>query len=99
MKWSHGPLIFDAGTYPFPEACPYLARALDAYGRERMMWGSDFSAIRYVRQAVGSGPEFTCALLYARQSRPVGKRPAMGAGPHRAQGAELGTGGLRGRAR
>lgn len=70
VKWSHGPLIFDAKAYPFPEVRPYLARALDAFGRERMMWGSDFSAIPYVRAAVGTGPEFSWseALYYVRDN-------------------------------
>ena len=46
VKWCHAPRIFGASKYPFPEARPYLARTLDAFGRERIMWASDFTASR-----------------------------------------------------
>jgi L-fuconolactonase len=46
VKWCHAPRVFGATSYPFAEARPYLARTLDAFGRERVMWASDFTASR-----------------------------------------------------
>jgi L-fuconolactonase len=46
VKWCHAPRVFGASKYPFPEARPYLARTLDSFGRERVMWASDFTASR-----------------------------------------------------
>jgi predicted TIM-barrel fold metal-dependent hydrolase len=46
LKWCHAPRVFGSANYPFPELSPYLARTLDAFGPERVMWASDFTAIR-----------------------------------------------------
>jgi len=46
VKWCHAPRVFGAPQYPFLEVMPYLARTLDAFGRERIMWASDFTAVR-----------------------------------------------------
>jgi L-fuconolactonase len=43
LKWSHAPFFFAATPYPFPDAVALLQRALDAFGPERIMWGSDFT--------------------------------------------------------
>jgi len=61
LKWCHAPRVFRAPRYPFPEVMPHLARSLDAFGRERIMWGSDFTAIR-------SGHTWADALFYLRDS-------------------------------
>jgi len=46
VKWCHAPRVFGATHYPFRETAPYLARTLEAFGRERVMWASDFTASR-----------------------------------------------------
>lgn len=44
IKWAHAPVMFDAAGYPNLAARPYLRKALDAFGAERVMWASDISA-------------------------------------------------------
>jgi predicted TIM-barrel fold metal-dependent hydrolase len=44
LKWAHAPGMFGAAGYPNLAARPYLRRALDAFGAERVMWASDISA-------------------------------------------------------
>lgn len=67
LKWCHAPCIFGAKAFPYPEVRPFLNRALEAFGRERIMWASDFSAEPHVRQGCG-GPDVRWgdALHYLR---------------------------------
>jgi predicted TIM-barrel fold metal-dependent hydrolase len=45
LKWAHAPAMFSARDgYPFLSLRPWLRRVLDAFGAERVMWGSDISA-------------------------------------------------------
>jgi len=44
LKWGHAPVMFDAAGYPNLGARPFLRKALDAFGAERVMWASDISA-------------------------------------------------------
>ncbi len=44
LKWGHAPVMFDAAGYPNLAARPFLRKALDAFGAERVMWASDISA-------------------------------------------------------
>lgn len=44
LKWAHAPVSFDAAGYPNRAARPYLRRAVDAFGPDRVMWASDISA-------------------------------------------------------
>lgn len=44
LKWAHAPAMFDAAGYPNLAARPYLRKALNAFGAERIMWASDISA-------------------------------------------------------
>lgn len=48
VKWCHAPEFFRAKAYPFPEVQPFLMRTLEAYGRERVMWASDFTAVKWI---------------------------------------------------
>ena len=41
LKWCQAPQRFSHQTYPFHDAMPFLRRALDALGPERVMWASD----------------------------------------------------------
>jgi predicted TIM-barrel fold metal-dependent hydrolase len=43
LKWCHGHHFFEAGPYPFPGLQKEMARAIDAYGVQRMVWASDFT--------------------------------------------------------
>lgn len=45
VKWGHGPELFHAGEYPFGPATDKLLQILNAFGRERVMWASDYTAI------------------------------------------------------
>ncbi len=44
LKWAHAPVMFDAAGYPNLAARPFLRRALNAFGAERVMWASDITA-------------------------------------------------------
>jgi predicted TIM-barrel fold metal-dependent hydrolase len=44
LKWAHAPAMFDAPGYPNAATRPFLRKALDAFGAERVMWASDISA-------------------------------------------------------
>jgi predicted TIM-barrel fold metal-dependent hydrolase len=44
LKWAHAPVMFDAAGYPNLAARPFLRKALDAFGADRVMWASDISA-------------------------------------------------------
>ena len=61
LKWCHAAPVFDSREYPFESVMPQLRRALDAFGRERIMWASDFTAIR-------SGHRWGDMLFYIRES-------------------------------
>lgn len=44
LKWAHTGVMFDAPGYPNLAARPFLRKAVDAFGAERVMWASDISA-------------------------------------------------------
>jgi predicted TIM-barrel fold metal-dependent hydrolase len=44
LKWAHAPNMFDAPGYPNESLRPFLRKALNAFGAERIMWASDISA-------------------------------------------------------
>lgn len=44
LKWAHAGNMLDAPGYPNEGARPWLRKALDTFGAERIMWASDFSA-------------------------------------------------------
>jgi predicted TIM-barrel fold metal-dependent hydrolase len=46
FKWAHAPAFLSVKPYPFRDLEPKLARVLDAYGRERVMWASDYTVSR-----------------------------------------------------
>ena len=45
LKWAHASAIFEAPDYPNLGVRPHLRRTLDAFGAERVMWGSDITAL------------------------------------------------------
>jgi len=47
LKWAHAPRLGGAAErYPFPTALEFLQRAIDVFGRERIMWASDYTRAR-----------------------------------------------------
>jgi len=44
LKWGHAQGLFSVSGYPFAGLRPYLRRALNAFGAERIMWAGDASA-------------------------------------------------------
>lgn len=69
LKWSHAPLILGAGEYPFEDIRPHLNRAMDAFGRERIMWASDATTIATV-SSVWGGKAYSWAeaLFYIKDN-------------------------------
>ena len=61
MKWAHAPTFLSVEDYPFRDLEPKLAHVLDAFGRERVMWASDYTITRR-RQSWAE------ALFYLRDS-------------------------------
>ncbi|MDB5395004.1 MAG: amidohydrolase [Rhodospirillales bacterium] len=47
LKWAHAPAFLSTEPYPFPDLEPKLARALDAFGPERVLWASDYTVSRH----------------------------------------------------
>jgi L-fuconolactonase len=45
LKWVHGPRVFSSPAYPSESVTVQLARAVEALGRERVIWGSDTTAV------------------------------------------------------
>ena len=41
LKWAHAPSRLDAAGYPNAAARPFLRKAINAFGAERIMWASD----------------------------------------------------------
>ena len=66
LKWAHAPVMFDAAGYPNLAARPYLRKALDAFGAERVMWASDISA----NQTGESWAELIFAITDTPELRP-----------------------------
>jgi predicted TIM-barrel fold metal-dependent hydrolase len=44
LKWAHAPVMFGAAGYPNLAARPFLRKALDVFGADRIMWASDITA-------------------------------------------------------
>jgi predicted TIM-barrel fold metal-dependent hydrolase len=45
LKWAHAASVFEHAAYPGESLWPILRRALNAFGAERVMWGSDASVV------------------------------------------------------
>jgi predicted TIM-barrel fold metal-dependent hydrolase len=41
VKVCHAPMLLKAGAFPFEAVRPYLRRAIEAFGVERLLWASD----------------------------------------------------------
>lgn len=62
LKWAHAPMMFESPGYPNSGTRPFLRKALDAFGAERIMWASDISA--------NMTGESWAELLFAIRSNP-----------------------------
>jgi predicted TIM-barrel fold metal-dependent hydrolase len=71
VKLSGGPSLSDA-SYPFTDLWPLLDRYLEAYGPDRLMWGSDWTRVHnasyregvdYLRESDRLTPDVADALL------------------------------------
>lgn len=45
LKWAHTQRLFDAPDYPYDPVRPFLRRAIEAFGADRLLWASDASVI------------------------------------------------------
>ncbi len=45
LKWAHYSDVFEVPVYPNEAARPFLRKAIAAFGANRIMWASDFSAL------------------------------------------------------
>jgi L-fuconolactonase len=61
LKWCHAPRVFKHTEYPFEPIMPLFRKAIDAFGRERIMWASDFTAVK-------TGHRWADILFYVRES-------------------------------
>ena len=66
LKWSHAHRAFGVAEYPFAEFRPQLARAIGAFGVERVLWASDFTH----NQKHDRGPNVWAELLYCIRDNP-----------------------------
>jgi L-fuconolactonase len=62
LKWAHAPSRLGAAGYPNHAARPFLRKAIDAFGAERIMWASDVT--------VNPTGETWAELLYALKDNP-----------------------------
>jgi predicted TIM-barrel fold metal-dependent hydrolase len=62
LKWAHAPSRLDAAGYPNNAARPFLRKALNAFGAERIMWASDVT--------VNPTGETWAELLFAIKDNP-----------------------------
>lgn len=74
LKWGHAPVMFDAAGYPNLGARPFLRKALDAFGAERVMWASDISA----NQTGESWAELIFSIIENPDMSPEEKEWVMG---------------------
>ena len=65
LKWSHEQIAFRSNDYPFAGTRPFLRRALDSFGAERVLWASDNTVIPHtwsdVFHSVRDNPDLTGA--------------------------------------
>jgi len=61
LKWCHAPSQLSKQPYPFADVLPFLRRAIDAYGMERILWASDHTQSR-------THHSWAEALFYIRDS-------------------------------
>jgi predicted TIM-barrel fold metal-dependent hydrolase len=46
LKWSHAPGFLSAEPYPHRDMQPWLRKAIDAFGVQRVLWASDYTVSR-----------------------------------------------------
>ena len=69
-----GAITLARTPYPFPDVWPALLKLVTAFGPERLMWGSDFTRMRYAPRTTVRGPRsgwfgtYANALHYVRDT-------------------------------
>jgi predicted TIM-barrel fold metal-dependent hydrolase len=48
--------LLSEGNYPYDDVWPKLDRLFEAYGHERVMWGSDYTRLRIADRPLGERP-------------------------------------------
>lgn len=89
LKWSHAPRL-SAGAYPYPDVLDMLLRVVEAFGPQRVMWGSDHTQSRdhhswaeslyYIRDTTELSPEEKGWIL-GRSLRAILQWPASAGAP------------------
>ncbi|MGW0249032.1 amidohydrolase family protein [Nocardia goodfellowii] len=63
LKWSHEQIAFRSPEFPFEETRPYLRKAIDAFGAERILWASDKTVLPWswseILAAVRDNPDLS----------------------------------------
>ncbi len=66
MKFS-GATVLSSTPYPHPDLWEPLHRIIDAFGPERLMWGSDFTRLRMKRGSTEFAPRAEWTTVYSNE--------------------------------
>lgn len=64
VKFSGAPSL-SRSPYPFTDVWPYLHKVIEAFGVRRLMWGSDYTRLRYAPGTTHRGPRSSWVASYA----------------------------------
>lgn len=78
VKFSGAPVL-SREPYPHHDVWPYLHQIITAFGPERLMWGSDFTRLRWVPVTGGLAPRdqwhlYSDSVGYLRDTNEIGQR-------------------------
>jgi L-fuconolactonase len=78
VKFSGAPAL-SREPYPHHDVWPYLHQVINAFGPERLMWGSDFTRLRWVPVVGGLAPRdqwrfYSDSVNYLRDTTEIGPR-------------------------
>jgi predicted TIM-barrel fold metal-dependent hydrolase len=76
VKFSGAPVL-SREPYPHHDVWPYLHQVINAFGPERLMWGSDFTRLRWVPVVGGLAPRdqwhfYSDSVNYLRDTTEIG---------------------------
>lgn len=76
VKFSGAPVLSHE-PYPHHDVWPYLHQIIDAFGPERLMWGTDFTRLRWVPVVGGLAPRdqwhlYSDSVGYLRDTNEIG---------------------------
>jgi len=78
VKFSGAPLL-SRESYPHKDVWPYLHQVIGAFGPERLMWGSDFTRLRWIPVVGGLAPRdqwhyYSDSVGYLRDTSEISQR-------------------------